>query len=51
MLKKRIFTICATLAFVFSVLGASGIVADELGMSWTPQAHACSGNGSAGGGC
>jgi len=50
-MKHRLVVVFAALALLFGVMGTSGIVADALGHSWTPQAHACSGNGSGGGGC
>ena len=50
MLKKRIIAFVAGLALLAAVAG-SGIVADELGLSVTLPAQACSSNGSGGGGC
>lgn len=50
-MKHRLITVFAALAILFGVMGASGIVADALGFSVTPQAQACSSNGHGGGGC
>ncbi len=51
MLKKRIFAIVAGLALLAAVAGSSGIAADWLGLSVTPQVHACNDTSGAGGGC
>ncbi len=47
MLKKRIINMVVALALLAATVGASTIVADELGQSVTPQAFAC-GSGSGG---
>ena len=49
MLKKRIVNMVVALAFLATVVGASTIVADELGQNVTPQAFAC--NTGSGGHC
>jgi hypothetical protein len=49
MFKKRLIAIITALALTVAVAGASGVVADSMGLSVTPQAHACGGNN--GGGC
>lgn len=49
MFKKRLITVIAGLALLATVLGSTGIVADELGLSVTPAAYACPQTG--GGGC
>lgn len=51
MLKKRLIAVAAGLALLLAVTGSSGIVADALGLSVTPQAHACNSPSSGGGGC
>ncbi|MCB0194427.1 MAG: hypothetical protein KDJ65_20930 [Anaerolineae bacterium] len=51
MLKKRIVAIIAGLALLAAVAGSSGIVADSIGLSVTPSAHACNNGSSTGGGC
>jgi hypothetical protein len=48
MFKKRILAIITALALTVIAAGAAPVVADSLGLSVTPQAHACSANG---GGC
>ena len=50
MLKHRILTVVTAVALMIAVTGASGIVADKLGLSVTSQAYACNTHGS-GGGC
>jgi hypothetical protein len=50
MLKQRIFAVVAALALLIAVAGVSGVMADSLGLSITPQVHACNPHGS-GGGC
>jgi hypothetical protein len=50
MLKKRIVALVTGLALLLAVAGASGIVADSLGFSVTSPAHACTPQGSGGGG-
>lgn len=50
MLKQRIFKFVVTLALLAAV-GSAGVVADTLGLSATPAAHACSTSSSSGGGC
>jgi hypothetical protein len=49
MLKKRIVNVFVALALLTAAVGASTIVADELGQNVTPQAFACSSG--AGGSC
>jgi hypothetical protein len=49
MFKKRLITVIAGLALLATILGSTGIVADELGLSVTPAAYACPHGG--GGGC
>jgi hypothetical protein len=49
MFKKRLISIIAGLALLTAILGSTGIVADELGLSVTPAAYACPHGG--GGGC
>ncbi|MCB9078357.1 MAG: hypothetical protein H6631_12230 [Anaerolineaceae bacterium] len=51
MLKQRIITILAGIALTLVVTASSGVVTDVLGLSLTPQAHACEASGSSGGGC
>ncbi|MCB0192214.1 MAG: hypothetical protein KDJ65_09760 [Anaerolineae bacterium] len=51
MLKKRIVSVLAGLALLAAVAGSVGIVADDLGLSLTTPAHACSTPSSGGGGC
>ncbi|MBN1220254.1 MAG: hypothetical protein JXM69_15100 [Anaerolineae bacterium] len=51
MLKKRIIAVATGLALLAVIAGASGIVADELGLAITQKAHACNISGSSGGGC
>lgn len=50
MLKKRLIAVIAGIALLVAVAGSSGIIADSLGLSVTPQIHACD-TSSAGGGC
>ncbi len=50
MFKKRIINVVIALALLAGVVSGTGIFADELGLSVTQQAHACSG-GSGGGDC
>jgi len=49
MFKKRLIAIITALVLAVAIAGASGVVADSIGLSVTPQAHACGGN--SGGGC
>ena len=49
MLKKRIVNLVVALALLAAAVGASTVVADELGLGVTPQAFACNSGG--GGGC
>ena len=51
MLKQRIVRVIVGLALLAAVIGSSGIVADELGLSVTPQVHACQNPSGSGGGC
>jgi hypothetical protein len=48
MFKKRLIAVITALALMVAVAGTSTVVADSLGLSVTPQAHACTSNG---GGC
>lgn len=46
MLKRRIVAVVVGLTLLVAAVGSSGIVADALGFSVTPQTQACSnGNG------
>ena len=45
MLKKRIINLVIAIALLATVIGSSGIVADELGLAVTGQAYACTGSG------
>ena len=49
MLKKRLIAVVAGLALLAAVAGSSGLVADAMGLAWTPETHACGGGG--GGDC
>ena len=49
LLRKRIVNLVIAVALLAAVVGGSGIVADELGLAVTSQAHAQS--CSSGGGC
>ena len=51
MFKQRIIKIVVGLALLVAVTGSSGMVADSFGLNGTNQAHACSSQGSSGGGC
>ena len=51
MLKQRIINVVVAIALIAAVTGASGIVADALGLSGTSQAFACQEPASSGGGC
>jgi hypothetical protein len=51
MLKQRLIKVVVGLALLAAVAGSSGVVADSLGLSVTPQVHACNNVGSSGGGC
>ncbi len=51
MLKKRLIAVIAGLALLVAVAGSSGLVADAVGLEWTPQTHACGGGGTGGGDC
>ncbi len=52
MFKKRFISFIVGIALLIAVTGASGIVADSLGLSVTPQAFACNGaSGGSGGDC
>lgn len=50
MFRKRLIAVIAGLALLAAVTGSS-VVADTLGLSVTPQVHACQSGSSAGGGC
>lgn len=50
MLKQRIIAVITGLVLLVAVAGSVGVVADELGLSLTREAHACEASGS-GGGC
>ena len=49
MLKQRIINLVVAVALLVAVVGGSGVIADELGMGVTSEAHA--GSCSSGGGC
>jgi hypothetical protein len=49
MIKKRIIAVITGIALLVAVTGASGIVADALGLSMTAQAYACENPGGSGG--
>jgi len=51
LLKQRIIKVIVGLALLAAVAGSTGIVADSLGHSVTPQVHACASGGTSGGGC
>ena len=51
MLKERLIAVLLGVVMMVAVLGATGIVADELGLAVTPQVQACSGGGTSGGSC
>jgi hypothetical protein len=51
MLKQRIVRVIVGLALLATVVGSTGIVANELGLSIVPQAFACENPSSSGGGC
>lgn len=51
MLKKHIIAVVTGLALLAAVAGASGIVADALGLPATTPAFACPNPGGSGGGC
>jgi len=48
-MKQRLLKVVVGLALVLTLAGASGIVADSLGLSTTAQVYACNSGG--GGGC
>ncbi len=48
---KKFFTALAGLALLIAITGSSGIVADELGLEFTPQTFACQDPSGSGGGC
>lgn len=50
-LKQRIIAMVLGLALLAAIVGSAGVVADELGLSLTREAHACNVSGSSGGGC
>ena len=47
--KRRLFTLVAGLALAMVLASSGAMIADTLGMSITPQVHAC--GVSSGGGC
>lgn len=51
MLKKRIIALLTGIALLLAVTGASGIVADSLGLQITSQVYACTGGSGSGGDC
>jgi len=51
MIRKRLVSLFVTLALLLAAIGASGIVADSLGVAFTPAAFACQHGGGTGGGC
>jgi hypothetical protein len=48
-MKQRLLKVVVGLALLLVLVGASGIVADSVGLPTTPQAYACSSG--AGGNC
>ena len=48
-MKQRLLKLVVGLALVLTLASASGLVADSLGLSITPQVYACNSGG--GGGC
>lgn len=51
MLKRRVYSLIIAGVLMVVVTGASGIVADSLGLNLTPQAFACNEGSASGGGC
>lgn len=51
MIKKRIIAVIFALALMLTATGASGIVANELGLEITQPAFACDDAANSGGGC
>jgi hypothetical protein len=51
MLKKRIINWLIAATLLVAVTGGGGLVADQLGLPVTAQAHACSTGSAGGGGC
>ena len=51
MLKKRNINWVIAATLLVAVTGGDGIVADQLGLPVTTQAHACATGGAGGGGC
>ena len=51
MLKNYVAKIVIGFAFVVALTTGGGIVAEEMGMTITSEAHACESPGSSGGGC
>lgn len=48
-MKQRLLKVVVGLALLLALVGASGVVADSVGLPTTPQAYACPHTG--GGGC
>lgn len=51
MLKKYVVRFIVAGALLVAVTGSSGLVADSVGVDFTPAAHACNTGSSGGGGC
>ncbi len=51
MLKRRVYSLIIAGVLMAVLMGASGVVADSLGLDLTPQAFACNEGGAGGGGC
>ena len=51
MIRKRLVSLFVAFALLLGAVGASGIVADSLGMTLTPAAFACQYGDGVGGGC
>ena len=47
--KRHLFTLVAGLALATVITSSGTVIADAVGMSITPQVHAC--GGTSGGGC
>lgn len=51
MLKKKLTQFVVAFALALTIIGSSGLVADSLGLSVTPQVMACENGSGIGGGC
>jgi len=51
MLRKRLISLLVAFTLMLTVVSASGIVADSLGITLTPSAFACQQGSGSGGGC